>query len=98
MFWERRYLGDGVLNTHFQFTHDTDSLGIEHWIVAFPFWILVGAAFIWPVIAAVRWILANEQVGHCPACNYDLRGSKESATCPECGEAITEKSVGGAEG
>ncbi len=36
--------------------------------------------------------------GHCPACNYDLRGSKESATCPECGEAITEKSVGGAEG
>ena len=25
---------------------------------------------------------------YCPACNYDLRGSKGLATCPECGEAI----------
>ena len=25
----------------------------------------------------------------CPTCNYDLRGSVESAVCPECGTAIT---------
>ena len=25
----------------------------------------------------------------CPTCNYDLRGSVESAVCPECGTPIT---------
>ena len=26
--------------------------------------------------------------GHCTKCDYDLRGSRDSKTCPECGERI----------
>lgn len=29
--------------------------------------------------------------GICERCGYDLRGSRESATCPECGEPIPER-------
>ncbi len=36
--------------------------------------------------------LAWNRIGHepltCTKCGYDLRGSLDSATCPECGEAF----------
>ena len=36
-----------------------------------------------PVTEAVR-----EREGLCPACGYDLRGSKNATACPECGKPI----------
>lgn len=58
------------------------------WSMVIPTWSLFIALPIWPTIAAVMWILARTKPGHCIACNYDLRGSKASTSCPECGEAI----------
>ena len=34
----------------------------------------------------------------CPKCDYDLRGSKQSTTCPECGEAIARPAAADARG
>ncbi len=56
--------------------------------IEFPAWFLFLLTSIWPVIAAIRWGRNRRLPGHCPACGYDLRGSKQSTTCPECGEAI----------
>lgn len=43
-------------------------------------------------VAALRITLAA-RARLCPKCQYDLRGSLESniATCPECGDPITEE-------
>ncbi len=56
--------------------------------IAFPLWFPFVVLVTWPAIAFIRWFTAKPLTGHCPACNYDLRGSKGSITCPECGEAI----------
>ncbi len=44
--------------------------------------------FIWPSIATLRRCFVKRPEGLCPACNYDLRGSVGSETCPECGEGV----------
>lgn len=58
-----------------------------------PFWLGLGAdmaihAGVWslPVLGIpfLRRRLRRRR-GHCPACNYDLRGSVDGSPCPECG-------------
>ncbi len=63
----------------------------------FPHWILCVLLMIWPTISTVVWARSRPLPGHCTACNYDLRGSTESTTCPECGEAIKRPLVQDAE-
>ena len=41
----------------------------------------------YPVSRAIQRIKS----GQCAACGYDLRGSTQSETCPECGESITRR-------
>lgn len=43
---------------------------------------------VWLATAFCRWPRRRYPMGCCEACGYDLRGSKQSATCPACGEAI----------
>lgn len=57
-----------------------------------PFWMIILVLAPWPMMALYAWLTRRYPPGHCPACGYDLRGSKGSATCPECGEVISEGS------
>jgi hypothetical protein len=59
--------------------------------VVLPLWLVTMACAILPA----RWIYQRavarrrKREGHCPACGYDLRASKER--CPECGKPIVPK-------
>ncbi len=63
-------------------------------MIEFPLWILLVALAIWPTLVAVKWIRSHPAPGCCAACGYDLRGSKQSTTCPECGEGIAGAGTG----
>jgi hypothetical protein len=56
----------------------------------FPIWILTFLLAAWPTYIVIKWFRTIPREDHCPACNYDLRGSAGSVTCPECGEAIPQ--------
>lgn len=71
--------------------------GLES-ICPVPLWAVFVALSVWPTLVVYSWYRQRHPPGHCRACGYDLRGSKGSATCPECGEAITEKVTVEAEG
>ncbi len=62
------------------------------WRLTFPMWSVFVISTVWPIVAAIKRLLPGIKPGHCPACNYDLRGSTESITCPECGEPIARSS------
>lgn len=61
--------------------------------VFFPMWIAILAdlAVITLIVLCIRWLVHGIKqrrlilAGHCENCFYDLRASKESAECPECG-------------
>lgn len=58
------------------------------WSVEFPFWF---AQLITVVLLFVLLLFhhrSSPKRGRCAACNYDLRGSTQSTSCPECGQAI----------
>ena len=63
------------------------------WVAKIPLWIPTLVLSIWPAICAIQFIRAGHSPGHCPACNYDLRGTP-SGVCPECGEEITKDVAG----
>jgi hypothetical protein len=53
----------------------------------FPIYLPIVLAAVLP-LAWLRWRMRSQfQAGHCPACGYDLRASKDR--CPECGMAIS---------
>ena len=62
--------------------------GVTYQIYAIPYWFLIPLAAILPIL----WLRYHRQQrfrareGHCLACGYDLRESKDK--CPECGAAI----------
>lgn len=60
------------------------------WDVLLPLWSIV-LLFIWlpsiRFIRLVRWQRAQQRVGRCPRCNYELTANL-SGVCPECGTAI----------
>lgn len=38
----------------------------------------------------LRWMtLMQPRPGHCPVCDYDLRGTPAAPRCPECGHPLT---------
>ena len=52
---------------------------------------LVYAAPLAGIILLPRWMrrlrrASRRRRGHCPACNYDLRGLARNSPCPECGK------------
>ncbi len=49
-----------------------------------PLWLPIVLLYIWPLIEVIRWNPYRRARGHCPACDYDMRGSP-SGVCPECG-------------
>lgn len=79
---------------HFYFWQDTLN---TTWL-GFPVWCLILPLSVWPIYLCVRVIPTKPRSGQCPACGYDLRGSKGSINCPECGEAIPENVAGDAGG
>jgi hypothetical protein len=62
--------------------------GVTYHIFAIPYWIIVPPAAVLPIL----WLRVRRrqrmraQSGHCLACGYDLRESKDK--CPECGVAV----------
>jgi uncharacterized paraquat-inducible protein A len=74
-------------------------------IVMILWWLFMGlsSAYLAYLVLASPWIvpaIAREwresrrrKAGCCIHCGYDLRASKQSATCPECG-ALVRESVG----
>jgi len=54
-------------------------------IMNFPFWLLVGATTILPLVWTVNYRRSqhHRRHGFCPTCGYDLRATPER--CPECG-------------
>jgi len=63
------------------------------WFCTFPLWASFLVLLIWPVSVTIRWIYRRHPPGCCVSCNYDLRGSKQSTSCPECGEVITQSNM-----
>ncbi len=59
------------------------------WVVPLV-WGLTAIAFLIPGV--IVWYSLRRtwrsSPGYCTACGYDLRGSKGSTNCPECGEAL----------
>ena len=50
---------------------------------------LLSSLLVIAMLAPVLKKRARRRNNACPTCNYDLRGSVESAVCPECGTPIT---------
>jgi len=61
------------------------SLGSLNFI-AIPYWMLVGG-FLLGAAICFRLSRPRRRRGRCPACGYDLRGSKLDR-CPECGRRV----------
>ncbi len=80
--WFNFDYSDGVLPASFL----GFPIRIRH--IAFPLWVPLILISIWPVLTIITWARFRFPPDHCSACGYDLRGSKESIACPECGEAI----------
>ena len=62
---------------------------VEYWIVAVPYWWIVAAAALPPLVAATRAFrqVLRHRRNLCPACGYDLTGNV-SGVCPECGSRL----------
>lgn len=67
-----------------------------HRALVLPMWLVTLALLPPPLIMAARLIRTRRrrQLGLCLRCGYDLRGSKDSARCPECGGAAAAGSAG----
>ena len=61
--------------------HKATDVGVAltHWLLAIP-----AALWLWFIVFRRR-----PMPGHCPKCDYDLRGSIGASTCPECGADVT---------
>jgi hypothetical protein len=55
----------------------------------FPLWLPWVLASIWPTSVVYKWFTTQSYPDCCSHCGYNLRGSACSATCPECGKAVT---------
>jgi hypothetical protein len=52
--------------------------------IVFPHWALAVPLAALPAVWVLRW--RRGRLGNvCPACGYDLRGTPDGGTCPECG-------------
>lgn len=58
-----------------------------------PLWIVFFGFSAWPIVAYCLWRRRRHPAGHCPVCGYNLRGSKQSTTCPECSEIIKKDTL-----
>ena len=63
--------------------------GMVYHIVGIPFWILIPPTAVLPALWFYLRRRQHDRVkfGHCLACGYDLRESKDK--CPECGAAVS---------
>jgi len=62
--------------------------GVRGRQLGLPLWLPFAALSIWSTAVIIQWMRIRHRPGHCAACNYNLRGSKQSTSCPECGETI----------
>ena len=55
--------------------------------VVVPMWLVTLALLPVPLVAATRIVRTRRRrkLGRCARCGYDLRGSRDSGRCPECG-------------
>jgi len=82
----------------FTLAHPTTGHPWSGYYARFPLWLIVCVLGIWPVWRMVSyWRARWDKTIRCIDCGYDLRGSKGSATCPECGEETSENQAGPAE-
>ncbi len=58
------------------------------YVYVIPLWLPMLLLYAWPLVVLFRWRPGMHPAGCCSACGYDLRGSKGSAACPECGEKV----------
>ena len=58
--------------------------------ISFPAWLPVAAFAAPPLLLAFRLTRRRlrKSAGLCRRCGYDVRASRESGRCPECGEAL----------
>lgn len=61
----------------------------NYYVVEIPYWLIM----VITILPAIVWLrrLRKPATGHCAKCGYDLRGSEQSDTCPECGTSITDR-------
>src|SRR6266545_4293879 len=61
--------------------------------IAFPFWMIVCIAAMFPTITAMRRFVRVRRIelGRCASCGYDIRFSQQK--CPECGLELARRTA-----
>jgi hypothetical protein len=78
----------GLLPGAMTFTSQYLNYRSNDFIAVVPYWMIVVILMALPGWRGIRFARRRRPPGVCGSCGYDLRASRQSGRCPECGKAF----------